>query len=88
MDTIPTRRRIAALITALALGGTLAACGDRVNTEQSNTGGTGQEDASQSEGVDVGTNPAQEPGQQSGSGGEEPEIEPGTEPSTGGEETP
>lgn len=86
METIPTRRRIAALITALALGGALGACGDRVNTEQSNTGGTGTEDASQSEGVDVGTNPAQEPGKQTGDqAGDEPSVEPGTEPN---EETP
>jgi len=70
METTATRRRIAALITALALGGSLAACDDRTNVEQSNPGGTGQEDASQSEGVDIGTNPAEEPGVQEGDQGE------------------
>jgi len=72
METTATRRRIAALITALALGGSLAACGDRTNVEQGNPGGTGQEDASQSEGVDIGTNPAEEPGVQEGDQGETP----------------
>ncbi len=70
METTTTRRRIAALITALALGGSLAACDDRTNTETSNPGGTGQEDASQTEGVEVGTNPAEEPGAQTGDQGE------------------
>ncbi len=75
METTPTRRRITALITALALGGGLAACDDRTNVEQSNPGGTGQEDASQSggsegSGPEIGTNPAEEPGAQTGDQGE------------------
>ncbi len=68
--TTPARRRIAAIITALALSGSLAACDDRTNVETSNPGGTGQEDASQTDGVEIGTNPAEEPGRQTGDQGE------------------
>jgi hypothetical protein len=68
VDTTPTRRRLTALITALALGGGLAACDDRTNTETSNPASQDP----QSEGVDVGTNPAQTPGDQTGDQGELP----------------
>jgi hypothetical protein len=80
VDTTPTRRRIAALITALALGGSLAACDDRTNVETSNPSSQDP----QSKGVDVGTNPAQAPGRQTGDQGEGPGGGDGQE----GENTP